>query len=153
MGRSLAEMKALAAELRIRERIVFVDKVPPSQVPFYVSLADVLVSPRISGTNTPLKIYSFLKTGTPLVATNLYTHTQVLDPGEVVLADPDPEGFASGITFALTSGEARARAAAAKKRADAEYTEAAYLEKMSRVLDMARQNFAGRSREAGCGLS
>jgi glycosyltransferase involved in cell wall biosynthesis len=32
-GRSLAEMKALAAELGIRERVVFVDKVPPSQVP------------------------------------------------------------------------------------------------------------------------
>ena len=142
-GRSLAEMKALAAALGIRERVVFVDKVPPSKVPFFISLADVLVSPRLSGTNTPLKIYSFLKTGTPLVATKLYTHTQVLDPEQAVLADPDPDGFAAGITFALASGEARARAAAAKKRAEAQYTEPAYLEKMDRVLDLARQNFAG----------
>ncbi len=140
-GRSLAEMKALAAELGIRERVVFVDKVPPAKVAFYVSLADVLVSPRISGTNTPLKIYSFLKTGKPLVATNLYTHTQVLDPREVVLADPDPDAFAAGISFALTSEEARSRAAAAKKRAGAEYTESAYLEKMSGILDLARRNF------------
>lgn len=142
-GRSLVEMKALAAELGIQERVVFVDKVPPSKVPFYVSLADVLVSPRIAGTNTPLKIYSFLKTGTPLVATNLYTHTQVLSPEETVLADPEPDGFAAGISFALTNPEARARAEAAKKRADAEYTESAYLEKMARVLELARRNFAG----------
>jgi glycosyltransferase involved in cell wall biosynthesis len=142
-GRSLDEMRALAGELGIRDRVVFVDKVPPSKVPFYVSLADVLVSPRLSGTNTPLKIYSFLKTGTPLVATNLYTHTQVLAPDQAVLADPDPEGFAAGITFALTSAEAKGRAAAAKKRADAEYTEPAYLEKLSRVLELARRNFRG----------
>jgi glycosyltransferase involved in cell wall biosynthesis len=142
-GRSLAEMKALAAELGIRDRVVFVDKVPPARVPFYVSLADVLVSPRLSGTNTPLKIYSFLKTGTPLVATKLYTHTQVLAPDQAVLADADPDGFAAGIRFALTSAEAKARAAAAKKRADAQYTEPAYLEKMNWVLDLARQNFSG----------
>jgi glycosyltransferase involved in cell wall biosynthesis len=142
-GRSLDEMKALSEELGIRDRVIFIDKVPPSKVPFYLSLADVLVSPRLSGTNTPLKIYSFLKTGTPLVATNLYTHTQVLAPEQAVLADPDPDGFAAGIMFALTSAEARARAEAAKKRADAEYTEAAYLEKMDRVLDLARRNFAG----------
>jgi glycosyltransferase involved in cell wall biosynthesis len=141
-GRSLAEMKALAAELGIRDRVVFVDKVPPSKVSFYISLADVLVSPRLSGTNTPLKIYSFLKTGTPLVATKLYTHTQVLAPEQAVLADPDPVGFAAGISFALTSGEAKSRAAAAKRRADAQYTEPAYLEKMNRVLDLACQNFA-----------
>ena len=142
-GRSLEAMKALAGELEIREKVVFVDKVAPSRVPFYVALADVLVSPRLSGTNTPLKIYSCLKTGTPLVATNLYTHTQVLHPDEAVLADPDPDGFAAGITFALTNAEALSRAAAAKKRADAEYTEAAYLEKLGRVLDLALRNFRG----------
>ncbi len=142
-GRSLAEMKSLAAELGIQDRVVFVDKVPPSRVPFYISLADVLVSPRASGTNTPLKIYSYLKTGTPLVATNLTTHTQILAPDQAVLADPDPDAFAAGISFALAGGEAKARAAAAKKRADADYTEPAYLAKLSRVLDLARRNFAG----------
>lgn len=140
-GRSLAEMKSLAAELGISGKVIFVDKVPPSRVAFYISLADVLVSPRLSGTNTPLKIYSFLKTGKPLVATRLWTHTQVLAPEQAVLADPDPESFAAGISFALNSEEARARAAAAKVRADAEYTESRYLEKMTRVLDLARRNF------------
>ena len=40
----------------------------------------MLVSPRIRGTNTPLKIYSYLRSGRPIVATNLLTHTQVLTP-------------------------------------------------------------------------
>ena len=41
---------------------------------------DILVSPRIRGTNTPLKIYSYLRSGKPIVATDLLTHTQVLSP-------------------------------------------------------------------------
>ncbi len=49
-----------AAGLGIGRSLVFVEKVPPSQVALYTALADVLVSPRLSGTNTPLKIYSFL---------------------------------------------------------------------------------------------
>ena len=102
----------------------------------------MLVSPRVSGTNTPLKIYSFLKTGKPLVATRLWTHTQVLTSERAVLADPDPESFAAGISLALSHGAADARAAAAKEWADAEYTEASYVKKMSAILDLARRNFA-----------
>jgi glycosyltransferase involved in cell wall biosynthesis len=141
-GRALAEMRSLAVELGVSSRVVFVEKVPPSRVAFYISLADVLVSPRVSGTNTPLKIYSFLKTGKPLVATRLLTHTQVLTSERAVLADPDPESFAAGISLALSSREAADRAATAKEWADAEYTEASYVKKMSAILDLARRNFA-----------
>jgi glycosyltransferase involved in cell wall biosynthesis len=141
-GHALAEMKALAAKLGVAEKVVFIDKVPPARVSFYISLADVLVSPRLSGTNTPLKIYSFLKTGKPLVATNLWTHTQVLSPRQAVLADPNRESFAKGISFALSSREAKDRAEAAKIFAETEYTESRYLEKMAGVLAMARRNFS-----------
>ena len=51
---------------------------PPHEIPHFVDACDILVSPRISGTNTPLKIYSYLRSGRPIVATNLHTHTQVL---------------------------------------------------------------------------
>ena len=37
------------------------------------------VSPRSRGTNTPLKIYQYLRSGKPIVATRLLTHTQVLE--------------------------------------------------------------------------
>jgi glycosyltransferase involved in cell wall biosynthesis len=139
-GPALAEMKKTAANLGISSRTVFVEKVPPSRVPLYVSAADVLVSPRLSGTNTPLKIYSFLKSGRPLVATNLWTHTQVLGSGQAILVDPDPRSLAEGIRFALFHPEAKTRAQAAKERAEGEYTEQRYLEKMARILNLARRN-------------
>jgi glycosyltransferase involved in cell wall biosynthesis len=138
-GRSLLEIKDLAKSLGIRDRVIFVDKVSPSQVPLFIGLADVLVSPRISGTNTPLKIYSFLKSGKPLVATRLWTHTQVLNERHAILADPNPEDLARGIEFALWREEAQARARAAEQWARTEFAAARYIEKIGRVLELARR--------------
>jgi glycosyltransferase involved in cell wall biosynthesis len=126
--------RARAASLGASGRIVFVEKVPPKEVPLYISLADVLVSPRVSGTNTPLKIYSFLKSGKPLVATALWTHTQVVDERIAVLAPPDPDGLAAGLTFALETDEARERGRTAGRMAGEEYTYPKYLEKMKDAL-------------------
>ncbi len=141
-GHSLLEMRELAGSLGIRDRVMFVDKVPPAQVPLFIGLADVLISPRVSGTNTPLKIYSFLKSGKPLVATRLWTHTQVLSEQRAILADPNPDDLARGIEFALTSEDARARARAAEEWAKAEFAAARYFEKIGQVLELARRKKA-----------
>ncbi len=58
------------------------------------SQADILVSPRIKGTNTPMKIYSYLQSGKPILATDMPTHTQVLSRTTAMLADPSPDKFA-----------------------------------------------------------
>ena len=102
-----------------------------------MAASDVLVSPRVSGTNTPLKIYSFLKAGKPFVATRLWTHTQVLDDSVAVLADPNPESFAAGLTDALETEEAQTRAREAKRRADRDYIYPRYLEKITEALNKA----------------
>src|SRR5262249_7800917 len=57
--------------------------------------------PRSTGTNTPLKIYQYLRSGRPIVATRLLTHTQVLDDGIAFLTPSTPDGFAQGILDAL----------------------------------------------------
>ncbi len=74
----------------------------PGDIPYYLKSADVLVSPRILGTNIPLKIYSYLKSGIPLVATNLYTHTQSIDDKISILVDTNAESFAQGIRDAVS---------------------------------------------------
>ncbi|HEX2695929.1 MAG TPA: glycosyltransferase family 4 protein [Acidobacteriota bacterium] len=136
-----AELEAKAAGLGLAGRVVVLDRVAPTRVPLFVKAADVLVSPRMSGTNTPLKIYSFLKSGKPLVATRLYTHTQVLDDTISVLVEPTPEAMAAGLDFALKDPEAKRRAAAAAALAEREYTFAAYRDRIVRCLGMAMRNF------------
>ena len=44
---------------------LFAGERPASEIPAYLLAADVLVSPRSRGTNTPLKIYQYLRSGKP----------------------------------------------------------------------------------------
>ncbi len=134
---SVKRMKAKANELGVLNRVFFTGQVAPSEISLCIGLADVLVSPRISGTNTPLKIYSYLKSGKPLVATDLWTHTQVLNEKMAVLVNPRPEDMAEGIRFALFNHEAGERAAAAKEMARREYTFSKYKQKMELIINKA----------------
>ena len=95
--KQVEEYREKVKDLGLRDKVVFTGKRPLEDMPLYMGIADILVSPRIEGTNTPLKIYTYLKSGKPVVATNLLTHTQVLNNDVAVLAEADPESFAKGI--------------------------------------------------------
>jgi glycosyltransferase involved in cell wall biosynthesis len=82
---------------------------PLEEMPAFMALADVLVSPRTLGNNTPMKLYSYLQSGTPVVATRLKTHTQVLNDNISVLAEADPGHFADAIVSLIIDGSLRAR--------------------------------------------
>jgi len=136
-GAELRVMRDKAKSLGLLDRVVFIERVPPDRVPVFIAAADVLVSPRLAGTNTPLKIYSFLKSGKPLVVTDLWTHTQVVDEQRAILVRPDPQGLADGLAIALFDPKAQDRAGAAKTRADREYTPEAYRSKIQKAVAMA----------------
>ena len=109
---------------------IFAGERPASEIPAYLRAADVLVSPRSRGTNTPLKIYQYLRSGKPIVATRLLTHTQVLDDDTAFLTEPTADGFAAGIVAALTDGErANATGRRARHLAETKYSYEAYLDR------------------------
>ena len=96
----------------------------------------MLASPRIAGTNTPLKIYSYLRSGKPIVATDLLTHTQVLDRDVAMLVRPEAEAFARAIVALIDDPRLRNRlAAAARERADARYSREVYLARTRLVCE------------------
>lgn len=86
-----------AEALGIGGRAHFLGPRPVEQLAGYLEQADILVSPRVTGTNTPMKLYSYLESGRPVLATALPTHTQVLDETVAVLAAPTPDGVAAGL--------------------------------------------------------
>jgi glycosyltransferase involved in cell wall biosynthesis len=111
---------------------------PPGEIPHAVRLCHVLVSPRTSGTNTPLKIYAYLRSGKPIVATNLYTHTQVLNPDVAVLVKPQPDDMAKGLLSVLENpqlGSSLSRRA--QELFESDYSFQKYLEKTEKILQMA----------------
>ena len=101
--------RSLSRECGIEKHVLFTGRVPKSVVQWYSRTASVLVSPRSAGTNTPLKIYEYLSSGKPIVATNIFSHTQVLNPDIAFLVSPDPEGLARGIVEALKPDGKRSR--------------------------------------------
>jgi glycosyltransferase involved in cell wall biosynthesis len=134
---AVQKMRLKTRDLNITDKVHFTGQVDPALMPLYLAIADVLVSPRVSGTNTPLKIYSFLKTGKPVVATNLWTHTQILNEKISILTEPEAASLAAGITLALNDQEAQVRAQTARELAERDYTFPKYLEKIRQVLDKA----------------
>jgi glycosyltransferase involved in cell wall biosynthesis len=110
------------------EGMVFTGQQPASEIPAFVQASDLLVSPRIRGTNTPLKIYSYLRSGKPIVATNLLTHTQVLSPDVARLVPVDAAALAAAMAQLIDQPDERQRlAAAASALAASKYSREAYL--------------------------
>lgn len=124
------------SECGLEKHFVLTGQVRPEDVNSYIRCADALVSPRTAGNNTPLKIYAYLRSGIPIVATRLITHTQVLDDTVSMLSGPDPESFADGILSVLSDRKlsaslSRNAAVLAGKR----YSYPVYLGKLSAVVD------------------
>ena len=93
MGGEPAEIAAMRARAAAAGApCVFAGKRPVGELPAFLALADVLVSPRRTGVNTPFKVYTYLASGKPLVATRIATHTQLLDDTLAILTDPTAEG-------------------------------------------------------------
>ena len=114
----------------------FTGERPAGEISQYLAAADVLASPRSRGTNTPLKIYQYLRAGRPIVATNLVTHTQVLGPEVAMLTDPTPDAFAEGLVMVLADRILADRLGRnARRLADTRYTYGAYLARTKQALD------------------
>ena len=130
--------------LGLAPAVIFTGQRPFEEVPAYLDAATVLASPRSTGTNTPLKIYQYLRSGRPIIATRLRTHTQVLGEETAFLADATPAAFAAAILTALND-PAAAKAVGDRARALAEekYTDEAYIAKTSTAVAM----LSGATRE------
>jgi glycosyltransferase involved in cell wall biosynthesis len=134
--REIEAMRARAVWGGAAERCVFAGKRPPAELPAFLALADVLVSPRSRGENTPFKVYTYMASGRPLVATRIPTHTQLLDDGLAILVEPTPEGLARGIADTLADPEAaRRRADRARAVIERDYSPARYADKVRGAYD------------------
>lgn len=110
-----------AHSLGISKRVHLLGPRPVSQLGEYLSQADILVSPRLKGVNTPMKIFSYLASGRSIIATDIPSHTQVLDASCALLVDPTPAAIAQGLDrlatdTALREGMGKAGQSLARSR-------------------------------------
>jgi glycosyltransferase involved in cell wall biosynthesis len=133
-----------AEALGIAPFVVLTGSRPASEMGSFMELADVLLSPRSEGSNTPLKVYSYMAAEKPIVATRIESHTQVLDDSTAYLAEPNPESYSGQLVDALEQSEVGqqrriSRARAAKELIDTRYNR----QEFSRRLLELYENVAG----------
>jgi glycosyltransferase involved in cell wall biosynthesis len=133
-----------AQQLGIAAQVHFLGPRPITALDALLKRADVLVSPRLKGLNTPMKIYSYLDSGTAVLATRLRTHTQVLDDRTAYLVAPDPEALGAGLAHLLRDPALRNRLATeAKAYVQQEFTPEAAQRKLDSFYTMMERKAAG----------
>jgi glycosyltransferase involved in cell wall biosynthesis len=105
-GRWLAERGAAGA-------VHFAGKVPPDELPDYLAASDILLSPRLSGVNTPLKLLDYLKAGRAILATGTEANRLILHERVAVLVEPRADALAEGVCRLAQDGALRAALGAA----------------------------------------
>lgn len=134
-----------AKRLGVGQYVHFLGAKPVRDLAMYMAQADVLISPRTRGVNTPMKIYSYLHSGIPVLATDLPTHNQVLGPDIARLAPPTPSAFADAWMDLLHNpGVAAAMGQRAQAFIEREHSYRAFRETVNGLYDWLDQTLITR---------
>ncbi len=93
----IAQLDQRLSQQLSADRCRLVPRIEQDQVPAYLKLADVLVSPRTYGENLPLKVIEYLAAARPIVATDIKAHRRLLSLDTAVLVEPNAGALAEGI--------------------------------------------------------
>ena len=128
------ELRILAEVLDVSDHVRLVGQRPLEEMPDYMAMADVLLSPRSKGTHTPLKLYTYLRSGIPILATDILSHTQILTSDIALLVQPTPDALAEGAIRLLSDRNyAHTLGTTAQNVAEQHYSWNAFLEKNRRA--------------------
>lgn len=132
----IGKLSSLAATIGVDDSVSFLGPRSVERIGDYLAAASIVVSPRTQGRNTPMKVYSYLDSGSPLLATRLPTHTQVLDDSIAMLVEPTPEDMSRGIVALLGDPVLRNRLSnAAAARVAADFSPDAFARKLNGFLN------------------
>jgi glycosyltransferase involved in cell wall biosynthesis len=132
--KQITHWKNEVERLGLKDSVIFTGTVSLSDSLLYLELAEILVSPRTEGLSVPLKIYSYLRSGKPMVVTDIFAHTQILSDETAVIVDLDPDAYAEGILRLIEDVDLRVRIGSqARTHAEEEYSEKNYLAKLEKA--------------------
>ncbi|MFO1038296.1 MAG: glycosyltransferase family 4 protein [Geminicoccaceae bacterium] len=140
----IEKLRQRAARTQAASSIRFVGQRPPELMSEVMGLASVLVSPRIEPHVTPLKIFNYMASGRPIVATDLPTHSNVLDAASAYLTPATAAGLADGINRALDDpDDSRTRGLRARQLVLDKYSYEGFKASVGRVYQLVTSGAAG----------
>ncbi|MSU55006.1 MAG: glycosyltransferase [Candidatus Taylorbacteria bacterium] len=100
-----------AKQLEIINRVIFTGFVPHEKVPLYLSASDVLIAPFPKNDHyefymSPMKIFEYMASGRPIVASNLQSIREILLGDSAVFVLPgNVKSLAEGVVGLLDNGD------------------------------------------------
>lgn len=150
MPDQVARCRRHAEQLGLGDQVFLTGQLPQTEAQRLVARAAACVSPRFSGTNTPLKIYHLMASGVPLVATRIDSHTQVLTDDIATLTDVGTEHLGAGMASVLKAPEtAREKARKGQELYRSHYSRDVYVAKMRHLFELVTEGNAGIGEENG----
>ena len=133
----VAQCRQRAAGLGLDGRVWFLGPRPVAHLGSYLAQAQILLSPRILGQNTPMKVYSYMQSGKAILATDIRSHTQALDDTCAELVPAESAALAAGLErLARDPRRRETLGAAAKAKAEQEYSIDAYRGRLGRAYQL-----------------
>jgi glycosyltransferase involved in cell wall biosynthesis len=125
-----------AGALGVASWIHFTGKVPHEELPRYLSLADVAVSPKISTTEANLKLFSYLAMGLPTVVFDNPVNREILGNLGIYARAGDVKSLAQALLGILQDrSRARQLGAQGRAKATADYSWFAVGKRLKHIYD------------------
>lgn len=126
-----AHYRRLAAARGIERAVTFTGRVPYEQAPRWINLGEIAVSPKRSLTEANGKLLNYMACGRPVVASDTPVNREMLGEAGVYVAVSDVDALAARLVEMLVDpGEARARGAALRVRAEEEFAWPVLIERL-----------------------
>ncbi len=128
----ITSIRAVLVRKGVANRVVFAGHIHPDRLPAYLRASDLLLSPRISGVNTPLKVLDYFRAGRAIVATDVPANRHLLDEETAALSVPEPSALARVIAGMANQAERReALGLAGRRKYESTYTFALHRKRLA----------------------
>ena len=108
VGGTKKDIGAFKSQAGINKNILVAGHQPYQEIPFWLKAADLLVLPNSGEEDisrywtSPMKMFEYMASGQPIVASDLPSLREVLNENNAVLVEPDnPKALAEGINKTL----------------------------------------------------
>jgi len=139
-------------ELCKQGAVKLISRRPKAEIYRYLSIADVVVSPRESGSNVALKVFDYMAAGKPIVATDSKAHRTVLNNDRAVLVGLGSEELSEAIKRLLKNREMAARLGeSARAYAEKNLSWNAFVDRVGRLYRLDDDQAGPAGRQVQCG--